>query len=385
MKLKVSRIQIVEGLQKAGTIIPAKSGAAYLRSIWLKAEDKQLYIMTTDASLEFTGIYWAEVEEPGLVGVAGRTLVDLIRQFPSGDMEMDADVEKNSFILKQGKRGRYKLPLYSPEWFQPLAEFPENEPVAWSGDYLLELIDRIAFCIDDDEGRDALSCLCFMPKANGKIEACGMNGHQFAMVTFIHPELCALLPEKGLLINKRYLADIKKLLTPDEIELNLSEKRLFLRGSKGAEILSIVRGNDYEYPDYNVFLTNLRDNGSNILRMPRKEIIESLKRISVFSVDGGQPSVFMTLSEHELGMKANSQDGFAQETMEVEYRGQLGNIAFPTRDLIEIFGHFKSETIIMTFTEQEGPCGITGTDENDYTVILMPMRVAEEVYYSEDN
>lgn len=385
MKVKVNRISIIEGLQKAGTIIPVKSGAAYLRSIWLKAEADQLYIMTTDASVEFTGIYKADIEESGLVGVAGRTLVDLIRQFPSGEMEMIADIDKNSFILKQGKRGRYKLPLYSPEWFQPLAEFPEGEAVAWSGDYLLELIDRIAFCIDDDEARDAMACLCFKPKSNGKIEACGMNGHQFAMVSFIHPELCAILPEKGLLINKKYLSDIKKLLSPDEIELNLSEKRLFLRGSKGTENLSIMRGNDYEYPDYNVFLTNLRDNGANVLKVSRKEMIDSLKRISVFSVEGGQPSVYMLLDEKELGMRANGSDGSAQESLEVDYKGSLTNIAFPTKDLIEILGHFKSEFISMTFTEQEGPCGITGLEEKDYTVILMPMRVAEEVYYTEEN
>lgn len=385
MKVQVGRISIVEGLQKAGTIIPAKSGAAYLRSIWLKAENNHLYIMTTDASLEFTGIYNAEVEESGLVGVAGRTLVDLIRQFPTGEMVMEADIEKNTFIIKQGKRGRYKLPLYSPEWFQPLAEFPEENAVAWSGDYLIELIDRISFCIDDDEARDAMACLCFKPKANGKIEACGMNGHQFAMVSFINADLCSILPEKGLLINKKYLVDIKKLLSLDEIELNLSEKRLFLRGSKGSEMFSVLRGNDYEYPDYNIFLTNVRDNGSNFLKLPRQEMIDALKRILVFSLEKGNGNVFLTLKEGELGLKANSTDGSAQESLEVEYKGTLTNIAFPTKDLIDILSHFKSEIILITFTEQEGPCSITGLEEKDYTVILMPMRVEEEVYYTEEN
>ena len=84
-------------------------------------------------------------------------------------------------------------------------------------------------------------------------------------------------------------------------------------------------------------------------------------------------------------MKANGSDGSAQEILEVDYHGSLANIAFPTKDLIEIFGHFKSEYMTMTFTEQEGPCGITGSEEKDYMVILMPMRVAEEVYYSEEN
>ena len=42
MKLSVNKEQIIEGLQKAAAIIPAKAGAAYLRSIWLKAEKGSL-------------------------------------------------------------------------------------------------------------------------------------------------------------------------------------------------------------------------------------------------------------------------------------------------------------------------------------------------------
>ena len=61
MKLTVNKEQIIEGLQKAAAIIPAKAGAAYLRSIWLKAEEGSLAVMSTDANIEFTGRYPAEV------------------------------------------------------------------------------------------------------------------------------------------------------------------------------------------------------------------------------------------------------------------------------------------------------------------------------------
>lgn len=385
MKVKVKRQSIIEGLKKAGMIIPAKAGAAYLRAIWIKAENDYLHFMTTDASVEFTGVYQAEVEESGLVGVAGRTLVDLIQQFPEGEIEMTADIDKNTFVIKQGKRGRYKLPLYSPEWFQPLAEFPKESAVLWSGDVLSDIIDRVYYCIIGDEARDAMACLCLKPLANGKIEACGMDGHQFAMVTLINDDLCNILPKNGLLINKKYIADIKKLIQPGEIELNLNEKRLFLKGSDGTESFSIARGSDLEYPDYNVFLANVRDNGANFLKTPRKEMIEALKRISVFSIEGSQPAFHMSLGEREISVKSTGSDGSAQETLEAEYKGSLGNISFPTKDLIEIFNHFKSETVMMTFTGQEGPCSITGPEDKDYNVILMPMRVDEKVYYTEEN
>lgn len=82
MKLIVNKEQIIEGLQKAAAIIPAKAGAAYLRSVWLKAEEGSLSVMSTDANIEFTGRYPAEVSEPGLIGVQGRAFVDLVRQRP---------------------------------------------------------------------------------------------------------------------------------------------------------------------------------------------------------------------------------------------------------------------------------------------------------------
>ncbi len=38
----------------------------------------------------------------------------------------------------------------------------------------------------------------------------------------------------------------------------------------------------------------------------------------------------------------------------------------------------------MLLTGPEGPCGIHGMDDIDYTVIIMPMKVSESAYYTEE-
>ena len=67
MIITVKKEQIIDGLQKAASIIPSKAGAAYLRSIWLQASNtggiKRLTLMATDVNIEFTGTYPAEVLE----------------------------------------------------------------------------------------------------------------------------------------------------------------------------------------------------------------------------------------------------------------------------------------------------------------------------------
>ena len=383
MKLTVNKEQIIEGLLKAAAIIPAKAGAQYLRSIWLKAEEGSLSVMSTDANIEFTGRYPAEVAAPGLIGVQGRAFVDLVRQLPTGVLHLTLDEASGNLLLEQGRR-TYKLPVSGAEWFQNFSAFPAENAVTWSGDFLQDILDKVGFCISDDDAMDAIACLCMKPRGNGRIDVCGLNGHQFALVSFTHDELAERLPEGGMLIQKKYLADIKKWLGVDEIELNITDKRLYLRSLDGAETLSLPRA-AHEYPDYNIFMSKLASEDMHPMTLARKEAIEALGRILIFNTESDR-CTYMDLSAGEALLSAQGQDvGSANESLEVAYNGDIKRIAFPTRNLLDVLGHFVSAKIDMMLTGSEGPCGIRGADDTDYTVIIMPMKVSETTYYSEED
>ena len=383
MKLTVNKEQIIEGLLKAAAIIPAKAGAQYLRSIWLKAEEGSLSVMSTDANIEFTGRYPAEVAKPGLIGVQGRAFVDLVRQLPTGVLHLTLDEASGNLLIEQGRR-TYKLPVSGAEWFQNFSAFPAENAVTWSGDFLQDVLDKVAFCISDDDAMDAIACLCMKPKGNGRIDVCGLNGHQFALVSFTHDELAERLPESGMLIQKKYLQDIKKWLGVDEIELNITDKRLYLRSLDGAETLSLPRA-AHEYPDYNIFMSKLASEDMHPMTLARKETIEALGRILIFNTESDR-CTYMDLTAGEALLSAQGQDvGSANESLEVTYNGDIKRIAFPTRNLLDVLGHFVSAKIDMMLTGSEGPCGIRGGDDTDYTVIIMPMKVSETTYYSEED
>ena len=383
MKLTVNKEQIIEGLLKAAAIIPAKAGAQYLRSIWLKAEEGSLSVMSTDANIEFTGRYPAEVATPGLIGVQGRAFVDLVRQLPTGVLHLTLDEGSGNLLLEQGRR-TYKLPVSGAEWFQNFSAFPSENAVTWSGDFLQDILDKVGFCISDDDAMDAIACLCMKPRGNGRIDVCGLNGHQFALVSFTHDELAERLPESGMLIQKKYLQDIKKWLGVDEIELNITDKRLYLRSLDGAETLSLPRA-AHEYPDYNIFMSKIASEDMHPMTLARKEAIEALGRILIFNTESDR-CTYMDLSAGEALLSAQGQDvGSANESLEVAYNGDIKRIAFPTRNLLDVLGHFVSAKIDMMLTGSEGPCGIRGADDAEYTVIIMPMKVSETTYYSEED
>ena len=383
MKLTIMKEHIIEGLQKAAGIIPARAGAAYLRVLWLKAEGETLALMSTDANIEFTGYYVASVSQAGLIGVQGRAFVDLMRQLPGGQITLTLDDQSGNLLIEQGRR-KYKLPVNGSTWFQAFSEFPSQHAVSWSADFLQDIIERVSFCISDDDNADAIGCLYMKGMGNGRIESCGLNGHQFALTAFTHDDLAARLPDEGILIQKKYVQEMKRWLSGlEEIELNISDKRLYLRTGDSRESLSLPRSL-YNYPDYMSFVSKLSVESISRLNVDRKECMEALGRLSIFTTDNDR-CTYLDLADTELTLTAQGQDvGSADERLEVSYQGDIAKIAFPTRNLMDVFGHFTSALVQLSFTAVEGPCGIGGKDDPDYTVIIMPMKMTDTTYYEED-
>ncbi|MFV0422994.1 DNA polymerase III subunit beta [Oleidesulfovibrio sp.] len=382
MYLKVFKEDVIDGLQKAANIIPAKTGAAYLRSIWLKAEAGMVHVLSTDSNIEFRGSYNAEITEEGLAGVQGRAFVDLIRKLPAGEITLRIDKETASLSIEQGRR-KYKLPTNDSTWFQNFSDYPEEGTVFWSGDFIQELIDKLSFCISDEDSMEAIACMSIKPKEDNTIEACGLNGHQFSMQRFLNDDLHALLPAEGILVQKKYLMELKKWLGTDEVELNIDNKRLFFRAGDKRETFSLPLSY-YQYPDYTSFVSKLSTPEAGSLEVGRKDMMAALDRLLIFNTDNNRCTYF-DLESSEISLTSQGQEvGSAVESLEATFGGDLKRIAFPTRNLIEIMNHYQSDALKFTLTGAEGPCGLTGTNDPDYLVIVMPMKIVEETYYSEE-
>ncbi len=386
MKLIIEKEKVIEGLQKATNILPQKTGAAYLRSIWIKAHDSNVTFYATDVSIEFQGTYSAQVETEGLVGVQGRFFVDLMRHLPNGKITFTLD-EKNSILNIEQGRKKYKLPTNDSTWFQDFSAFPMDNSIMWSGDFFMDVLDKVSFCISDDESTDALSCMNMKPVKEDstqefQIDVCSLNGHQFALFSFSNEDLFNILPKEGLLIQKKYISELKKWLSSDEIEFNITDKRFYLRTLNG-ETLSFPRV-VYEYPDYSSFLNNVMDS-SNSLKIDRKESIEALGRLNIFNTKNISFTNF-ELSKDEAILSVQGQEtGSAVENLFVQYVGNINKIAFPTKELVDILGHFQSATLSFRLTNDEGPCSIQGKEDLNYLIILMPMKVNTPNYYSEED
>lgn len=383
MFVKVRKEDIIDGLIKAANIIPSKTGAAYLRTVWLKAESDSLSILATDSSVEFVGNYAAVTSDDGLVGVSGKKFCDLMRKMPPGEIQLRLDDSGKHLHIIQGRR-KYKLPANESSWFQDFNTFPEETAVLWSGDFFKEIVDRIAFCIADDEDLTSMNCIKFAAVEEDDVEICGLNGHQFGLMRFTNADIRAALGEEGFLISKKYLLEIRKWLTNDEIEISLSDKRLFLRTENRKETFSLPL-KAYVFADYRNFINQYKGRFASTLEVSRHELTDALDRINIFNTEVNK-ATFFDFAPEELSLYCQGQDvGEGTELIVCKYAGELSRIAMPTKVILEILSHFTSDNLTFSFVGGAEPCRITGKDDPNYMVITMPVEITEDTYYEEED
>lgn len=382
MKFNINKEDVIEGIQKAAGIIPQKTGAAFLRTIWLENRENNLKIMSTDSKLEFSGNYPCESIEDGIIGVQGRHLYELFRKLPPGEIKINTDEQDSALFLRQGPR-KYKLPTINSSWFQNFSPFLEENSTIISGNFLKRLIDRISFCIEDDSSDYTHYMKLKSVDQEGNIEVCGLNNSQFALHRFNHYQIANLLDSEGIMIAKPYILELKKWLRSEDIYFSLNDKRIFFSTQDKNEIFSFPI-NYEKFPDYQIFLEHFQEETSK-MDIHKGELMESLERISIFNTET-QRCTYFHFNENELVLYSQGEDtGEANETLPITYQGNLDNIVFPTRNLMELLGHFGSVYLNFEFTNPNGPCKITGVEDEDldYLVIIMPVEIEEETYYTE--
>ena len=371
MKITINREHCVDGLQKAGNVTPARAATVMLKTTWIKTDraEKSISLMASNGYTEYLGTYPAEVEKDGFVGVYGKAVADLLRALPEGNVNMFTDRRGRNLVISQGSR-LYKLPASNREWFQPLIPFPGTGSVIWSGEELVNIIDRVFFCIQDDED-SPLGCLCIHPEKNGGIDVCGLDGYRAALVRITNDALRGKLPEEGILIQKKYLADIRRLISPGEIEIGLTPRRFFIRNRGGRDMVSVPLAQS-AYPDYSVFFDRMKADTCSIVRVSRSEFSDALARSLIFNTRD-ENSVAISIGKDSLTIASSGKStGSATETIAADRRSTVEHLSFVTRELAEVLSHFGTGNLTMKIASGAGPCSFqTDTDEN-YAVIAMP-------------
>lgn len=377
MELTISKRNFLRALARTHGVADRKSSMPILSNILLTTESTStLRLAATDLYLGVTATAEAEVSAGGTVAVAARTLFDIVKNLPDGEVRLTVG-PNHAAEIRCGKV-KYRIPGMPGDDFPPLPSVGKAEFVELDAELVGDLIAKTQYAMSTDDTRPHLSGALF--EGDGKIlRMVTTDGHRLckaehrlegSMLNF-----AMLVPNKGIGEFRRLIEDVKGDQKRAESEARIGVAttggNAFFRGS---DVLLSVKLADEQFPPYSKVIPQQQNRR---IVCVRQALLDSLRRISLVSSDksGGvrlmvEPGTLRIVSE-------NPDVGEGSEELDVDFAGDPVTIGFNAKYLVDVLSALNDDEVVLELSGELDPGVIkpAGDAAAEFVGVVMPMRI----------
>lgn len=374
MKFVTSSSELLKGLMSVSKAIPAKTNEAILEnylfvlgnnSLEVTASDKEI-TMKTSITVETSG-----AEDEGRIAVPARQLNDLLKELPDQPLTIRT-ISDNQFECIWSS-GSSTLPFFNPDDYPECKSVEEGfKTVIFTGASLVDGISKTIYASSDEDNRPVMNSIFF----DIKPEAATLVASDLQKLTCYTADDVKAAEPCLFILNKRHAAILKSVIGRDveEITIEFDSKTVIFKFDNTTVICSLVVG---KYPDYR---TIIPQNNSNILRINRLVLLNTVRRISVCSPKGSNHIKFdLTPGSLEISAQDPGFEIAAHEKVSCQYDGSELTIGFKSTHIIEMLSNMSCDEVVMKFVDKRRSALLQPSEEELKTEkvfgIVMPIMV----------
>ncbi len=369
MKFNVSTSVLLKQLQNLGGVISNNTVIPILQDFLMILEGNLMTIVATDLETTMSTQINLEGEENGKVAIPAKIVLDILKMLPDQPLSIHIDNETLAVTINT-QNGVYKLAGENPEDFPEPPPMEETDEISIPVKVVKRAIDNTLFAVSNDELRPQMTGV-FFDFAEDKLTWVATDAHK--LVKYVRNGI-ENISQNSFIVPKKALNLLKNVLPSDseeEISISYNGKNVFF-AFEGVKLASrLIEG---RYPDYNTVIP--RDN-DNILSLERGDLLNAVKRISLFSSKTTY-QVVLSVKKDMLSLYAQDRDfsNEASESMPCQYEGEPMDIAFNARFLLDILNALESDQISFKLSNPNRPTLVVPGelfDEEEIVMLLMPM------------
>lgn len=366
MKFTISRETLLKPLQLIGGVVEKRQTLPILSNVLVIAEDGKLTLVGTDLEVELKATAAAEIGEAGEITVPARKFGDICRTLPESAV-LEFLMEGDKATIRSG-RSRFSLSTLSA------TEFPSTE--AGKGvlrfeiapSVLRSLIDQTHFCMANQDVRYYLNGMLLEIK-NGILRAVATDGHRLAIsdtdcADVTTEERQVIIPRKGVLELGRLLVDDE---APCTVEVGSSHIKVMV-----GDVVMTSKLVDGRFPDYERVIPR---GGDKLIQADRALLRQALVRTSILSNEKYRGIRLQFERNLVKATVNNPEQEEAEEEIQVDYTGPEFEIGFNVSYLLDALNVIKEDQVLMTMTDSNSSCLVTGLEDKRSRYVVMPMRL----------
>ena len=372
MKFIISSSELLKGILTVSKAIPAKSTEAILEDYLFSLSGSTLEVTASDKEITMrTALEVDSTLEEGRIAVPARQLNDLLKELPDQPLTIST-ISDNQFECAWAS-GASTLPYFNPD------DYPESQKagddavtVEFPAQTLADGIGRTIYASSDEDNRPVMNSIFFDISPNSTT----LVASDLQKLTCFTADDVKATGECSFILNKRHAAVLKSILGKDveTVTVTFDNRTAVLKFGNTTVICCLVVG---KYPDYR---TIIPQNNSNILKINRLQLLNTVRRISVCSPKASNhikfdlTPGFIEISAQDLGFEIA-----AHEKIACQYDGSDLQIGFKSTHIIEMLSNLTCEEVAMKFADKRRSALMLPSEEEAQAEkvfgIVMPIMV----------
>lgn len=337
MQFSVSSSQLLKNLSQIRGVIASNPVLPILENFLFDVSDGTLTATASD--LQTTAKISMEVEatDSGMVAVPAKIFLETLQNLPEQPIAIAIDEDTYSIEITS-ENGRYKVSGANAIDFPRVPAVANAFSVTMDANILNRALSNTLFATSNDDMRPSMSGVYLQLKSEKTVFA-STDGHR--LVRYQRADLNSP-NETAILLPRKALGIVKSLLPSDktQLKLNFNSSNAFF---EFGNIELVCRLIDERFPEYE---NAIPLNNTNIMTVERLELLNSLKRISIYS-NKATYQVRFSITATQLTISAEDVDysNEATETLSCEFNGEDMDIGFSSKLMIEMLTNISSNLI----------------------------------------
>ena len=373
MKLIISSSELLRGVMAVAKAIPAKSPLPILENFLFDLRGNVLEITASDSELTLkTQVEVESTAEEGRIAVPAKHMMDLLKELP--DQPLTISTASDSSFACSWASGESTLPYFPAEDYPEITGTDDTAvTLQFPAQSLVDGISSTIYATADDEIRPAMNGILFDIDLTSTTLVAS-DSHKLICYTTTDVKASE---KASFILHKKPAAILKAIIGKDAeiVDIAFDSKNAVFKFGQTMVICRLVVG---KYPKYRDVIPQ---NNSNILRINRVQLLNTVRRVSVCSNKASNHIKFdlksgsLMISAQDLGFSIA-----AHETMQCQYDGEDLTIGFKSPFIIEILSNMTCGELVMKFLDSKRAALVVPaeTEEESEKIcgIIMPIMIS---------
>lgn len=372
MKIVCYKDKIIKALNSVVKGVASKTTMPILEGILIQTNDNEIKLTTYDLEIGIEYIMECEIKEQGSTVVNAIMFSEIIRKLP--DTEIYISVNDKNLLEIECEGSLYKLATMNPEEFPELPKIEIENSIEVDQNVLKNMIRKTIFAVSSEENRPIFTG-CLFEIENNKLNLVAVDGFRLALRSiYLNKQtnnFSAVIPGKTLNEVNKIISD-----SFEPVKIGVSKNQALFEMDNCKIVTRILDGEFLNYKNV------IPSNWETRIRVNKNSIQNSFERISLISASAIEKEkkypVKVQVDIGKVIISCTNQTGDAKEELFVSTEGKNLEAGFNPKYFLDSLKAVEDEEVFIEFGTSISPCLIKSVENNDYTYMILPIRLKEE-------